>query len=48
MILFHQVNHLYIYIGNDPKTEPCGTPAVTFSYDEVCPFKTNLCWHPVK
>ena len=26
-----------------PKIEPCGTPAVTFSHEDVCPFKTTLC-----
>ena len=26
-----------------PKIEPCGTPGVTFSHEDVCPFKTTLC-----
>ena len=41
-MLFHQVNHLYKQEKRGPKTEPCGTPAVTFSHDEIRPFKINF------
>ena len=38
-------NKSLIQIRNDngPKTEPWGTPAVAFSQDESCPFRTTSC-----
>ena len=32
---------IYIKNINHPKMDPCGTPMLTFSQDECCPFKTS-------
>ena len=48
--ILHDVNSSGIEIKDKRglKTEPCGALAVTFSHDEICPFKAILCWHAGK
>ena len=30
--------------NNRPKTEACGSPVVTLTQEEICPFNTTLCF----